>query len=254
MPFDLDPRGAAPDRTGGRPTGVEIHLLGEVEFGSCLALQQRLVYEAGGVDDGRIVVLLAEHPNQITVGRLGSWAHITPERHKTDQGQVPVRWIGRGGGCLMHTPGQLAVYPIVRLDGHGWTVGAYLDRLQAAVAATLAERGFAIQARPGRHGVWGRGGQVAALGVAVRGGVAFHGAFINVAPSLRLLRLVDADPWEHTPMTSLAAERREPARMARVREGLIRHLPEAFGASRCHVFTGHPLLAAPRREPAARAG
>jgi lipoyl(octanoyl) transferase len=236
---------------------VEVHLLGVVDFGACLALQQRLAYEASGAADGRIVVLLAEHPNQITVGRHGSWGHLRLARHEAELGQIPIRWLGRGGGCLMHTPGQLALYPIVPLAWHGWSVGQYLDRLQGGVAAALGELGFAGQTRPARHGVWGRGGQLAALGVAVRNWVTLHGAFLNVAPSLRLLRLVDSDPWDHSPMTSLAAERREPVKMTRVREALVRHLTAAFDAARCHLFTGHPLLApaqVARHELAARAG
>ena len=136
-------------------------------------------------------------------------------------------------------------------------MGEYLDRLQAALTGTLEEMKVPLQPRPGRYGLWARSGQVAAVGVAVRNDVTFHGAFINVAPNPGLLKLVDADPWEHTPMTSLAVERREPWRMTRVREGLIRHLGEAFGADRSHVFTGHPLLAPSlvrSRGPAARAG
>ncbi len=33
-------------------------------------------------------------------------------------GQIEVRWVNRGGGCLVHCPGQLAVYPIVPLRWH----------------------------------------------------------------------------------------------------------------------------------------
>ena len=51
---------------------AEFRLLGRVPFEALLALQSRLVYEAGGLDQPRIVVLLCEHPDLITVGRAGS--------------------------------------------------------------------------------------------------------------------------------------------------------------------------------------
>src|SRR5688572_7460058 len=94
-----------------RPT-VEAYLLGRIDFHACLTLQRRLVYETSGRRDGRISLILCEHPRSITVGRLGSWAHIRVDQRELESRQVPVHWTNRGGGCLVHLPGQLAVYPI----------------------------------------------------------------------------------------------------------------------------------------------
>ena len=46
------------------------------------------------------------------------------------QRQLAIRYIGRGGGAILHAPGQLAIYPIVPLDWHGWT----RRRVPAAIA------------------------------------------------------------------------------------------------------------------------
>src|SRR5690348_8506148 len=99
-----------------RPPAVEAHLLGTVSFEDCLALQQRLVYETSGRSDRQITLLVCEHPLKITVGRLGSRSHIHLSRHELVSRQIDVRWVNRGGGCLVHAPGQLAIYPIVPLD------------------------------------------------------------------------------------------------------------------------------------------
>jgi lipoyl(octanoyl) transferase len=245
------PRGESP------APPVEVHLLGRIDHGVCLALQQRLAYEATGRRDGRIVLLLCEHPDEITIGRQGSWADIRLDRRELERRDLAVRWIGRGGGGIWHTPGQLAVYPIVPLARCGFTVGGYLDRLQAGIQAALEELNYAALPRPGRHGLWGRGGQLAAFGVAVRHDVTMHGAFVNVNPNDRLFRLIDTDPWEHTPMSSLVVERRQPAKMTAIREALVRHVTSALDAPRYHLYTGHPLLRSVRTapaEPAARAG
>lgn len=222
---------------------VEVFLLGTVDFSDCLALQQRLVYESSGRSDGKIFLLICEHPAEITVGRQGSWAHIHCDRQDLAKRQIGLRWLGRGGGCIAHGPGQLAVYPIVPLARLGLSVGQYLDRLQEGLQSALTEIGVLVQERPGRHGVWGRSGQVATCGVAVKNGVTHHGAYINVSPSMRLARRVDHDPWEHTPISSLVLDRQQPVKMTRVRETIIRRLTASLGQPRFHLHTGHPLLA-----------
>lgn len=231
-PFDADLLGPA----------VEAHLLGRVDFGRCLELQERLVEETCGGQDGRVSLLVCEHPDVITIGRGGSPADVELDSRPIRSRRVEVRWVKRGGGAMLHTPGQLAVYPIVPLRWHGFSVGEYLDLLQNAVVQTIRGLGIAVHTRPDHHGVWGRTGQLAALGVAVREWVTWHGAYLNVCPSMGLFKLVDADPIEHSPMGCLVAEHRKPVRMTTVRVELIRHLTDALGCTRYHLHTGHPYL------------
>jgi len=225
------------------PAAVETHLLGQIDFGACLRLQERLVRQVSewGVT-GQIHLLICEHPEIITVGRGGSPAEIQLNSALLRSRRIEVRWVKRGGGCLVHAPGQLAVYPIVSLQSWGLSVGEYLDRLQAGILNALEEIGFRGSTRTGRHGIWGRTGQLVTLGVAVRDWVAYHGAFINVCPSMGLFRMVQSDPEELTPASCLLAERRGPAKMTSVRAALVHHLSEAFGCKRYHLYTGHPLL------------
>ena len=136
----------------------------------------------------------------------------------------------------------MAIYPITPLPWHGFSVGEYLERLQVGIIETLDDLGIRAHTRRGRHGVWGRTGQLAALGVSVRGWVAYHGAYLNVCPAMGLFRLVDTDPDDGTRMSCLVAERRSAARMTTVRAALVRCLVEAFGCERYHLYTGHPLL------------
>ena len=221
---------------------VEAHLLGTIDFQRCLQVQQRLIDEVGSRDDGQIVLLLCEHPPVITVGRGGSPGDVASESRMVRTGQIQVHWVNRGGGCLVHCPGQLAVYLMVPQRWHAITVGEYARRLQAALLATLADVNITAHTLPGRHGVWGRSGQLAALGVAVRHWVAYYGAYVNVCPSMGLFRLVQTDPWQQTKMSSLAAERGGHVKMTAVRAAMVSRLAEAFHCDRCHLHTGHPLL------------
>jgi lipoyl(octanoyl) transferase len=221
---------------------MEAHLLGRIDLQRCLALQQELVRRVAADEQGQVCVLLCEHPDVITVGRGGSPADVPLDSRLIRSGKLPVRWVKRGGECLVHAPGQLAVYPILPLRWHGMSVGEYLDRFQAGVLAALENLGVHGHTRPGRHGIWGRTGQLVWFGIAVRDWVACHGAFINVAPSMGLFRLVQTDPDPASRISCLVAERQGPVRMTSVRAGLIPRLAEAFGCDRHHLYTGHPML------------
>lgn len=227
---------------GPRKPALEVHLLGQIDYQSCWTLMQRLVYETGGRRDGAATLLLCEHPPLLTVGRQGSRAHIRLSERELLSRRLDVRWVNRGGGCLIHAPGQLAVYPIVPLDRRGWTVGQYLARLEAALVATFDELRVPCTTQPGYRGVWSRQGQLATIGVAVKDWITYHGAFVNVAPPLPLLRGVDSDPWRHAPVSSLAAGRRQANLMPTVRARLLRHVVDALGFDRHHLHSGHPLL------------
>ncbi len=221
---------------------VETHLLGQIDFDTALTLQERLVRRIAARDDGQICLLLCEHPPVVTVGRSGTAGDILLESDMLRRQRIEVRWVKRGGGCLVHAPGQLAVYPIVPLRWHGFSVGEYLDRFQAGLMNTLDELNFPVHARPDRRAIYGRTGRLADFGVAVRDWVTYHGAFINVCPSMGLFRLVQSDRGEHDKASCLMAERRQPARMTTLRAALIRHLADSFGCDRYHLHTGHPLL------------
>ena len=154
-----------------------------------------LAYEASGDPEGRIVVLLCEHAPLITIGRKGSRGHIHWTNEQLRQRQLEVRWVNRGGGCVLHGPGQLAVYPIVPLRWHGWSVGDIPEPSAAVGDATLDELGVRWEAFPPSSGVWGRSGLLAACGIAVRNDVAFQGMFLNVNPSVSSCTFIDAvDP------------------------------------------------------------
>ena len=180
---------------------LEAFLLGQLDFERALALQQRLLRESDDRGDGQITLLLCEHPAIITVGRGGSPGDIARQSSMLRNGQIEVRWVNRGGGCILHCPGQLAIYPIVPLHWHGFSVGEFLDRFQAGLIETLNDLNVQGSTSPSRYGVWGRTGQLAAIGVAVRHWVTCYGAYLNVCPPMGLFRLVESDPRGQTEMS-----------------------------------------------------
>jgi len=226
---------------------VEVFLLGQIDFESCWALQQRLVYETCGRSDGQISLLLAEHPPLVTIGRMGSRDHLHLPSTELVSRRVDVRWVNRGGGALVHGPGQLAVYPIVPLEWHKFSVGDYLGRLRGGLLAAMADFRINGQVSPAHYDILGRTGRLAAVGAAVKSWTTYFGAYVNVAPTAGLLRFVGSTARGQSGMSSMVAESQRPIRMASVRASVIRHLIDALGCSRHHIYSGHPLLAAPER-------
>jgi len=227
-----------------REASLEVHLLGLVDFDACLYLQDRLAADLAGRNDGCGALLVCEHPSLITVGREGSREHIRCTPEELLARSMEVRWINRGGGCIAHVPGQLALYPVLPLDRRGLGLGAYRSRVEQAVVDMCGEFRIPAANNPEIPGVFSRGGQLAFFGAAVRSGVTSQGLFVNVNPRMDALKLV------RTPtnrLTSLAAERRAPTSMGSVRESLIRNLAARLDYARYHLYTGHPLLRRTRR-------
>ncbi len=150
--------------------------------------------------------------------------------------------MSRGGGAILHLPGQLAIYPIVPLAWHGWSVGEYLARLENALQQTLADCGVKAQPRDDRAGLFARGGQIAFFGLAVRDWVSCQGIYLNVSPAMRLFSWIDTDPAGRVPAVSVQSERRQPAKMTLVRAALVERMAAELGSGRYHLYTGHPLL------------
>jgi len=146
------------------------HWLGRAAYRRVLAdqLAARERVWAGG--EG--VVYLCEHPPVITLGRSATLANIV------DAGDVPVERIERGGEVTYHGPGQLMVYPIVRIrsvvEFLACVAGAIVDACSA-----LGLDGAAWQRDPA--GVWRDGAKLAACGIHVARGVSVHGFAVNVA-------------------------------------------------------------------------
>lgn len=217
---------------------LQAYLLGRLGFDDLLGLQRRLVYEVGG-DRDTGAVILCDHPPGITVGREGSRAHIRPSPEDLLARGWPVRWVSRGGGTLLHLPGQVACYPVLALDRLGPNPARYLIELQIIVVDLLRE--YSLRAEPDaeRPGVRVGGRRIAHVGVAVRNWVSCFGIVLNLDPDLEPFHDVhcDGDPL---PMTSLQRETPARVRAAGVRQRLVDLVAARFGFARVSLFHSHP--------------
>ncbi|MFC4555835.1 lipoyl(octanoyl) transferase LipB [Georgenia faecalis] len=149
-------------------------------------------------------ILLLEHASVYTAGKRTA-------RSERPVDGTEVIDVDRGGRITWHGPGQLVVYPIVRLVPPVDVI-AYVRALEDAVIALAGDVGVASVRVPGRSGVWIRdaaGGQdrkLASIGVRVARGVTMHGVAINACPDLTAFSAIVPCGIPDVGVTSLTAE------------------------------------------------
>lgn len=222
-------------------SSLDAFLLGAVELGAALELQERLRREVAARTDRHGSILVCEHPPCVTIGREGSFADILVDREELTARRMEIRWLNRGGGTFAHVSGQLSVYVIVPLERMGLGLVDFKAALEACLIATAADLKVVAERSTQIPGAICRVGQFAVIGAAVRDWVSYGGMCINVAPPQEGIDLVS---WSNSEvrMTSLSAQRTRPTAMSTVRESIVRNLSAAFGYPEYHLYTGHPLL------------
>ncbi|WP_435005502.1 lipoyl(octanoyl) transferase LipB [Tundrisphaera lichenicola] len=225
---------------------LEIYLLGTVDFDEIQQVQRRLVYDLGENERAGGALILCEHPPTISVGRSGSRAHILADDPELRSRGMAVRWINRGGGCVLHLPGQLVGYLAMPLNSSRLDLQSYIEGLHRVLVEVLAEFDLPASTQPDQPGVFLGQSRVGSVGVAVSRWIAYHGFTLNVSTFLEpfeVLEEIRPGPSKlPIRQTSMESRRQRPAPMAKVREAVIRRVESVFGLERHHLYTHHPLI------------
>ncbi len=226
---------------------LEATWLGRVPYREAWALQKALVARrATGETADRL--LLLEHPAVLTLGKHGDAAHVLAPDAELERRGIEVIRVERGGEVTYHGPGQLVVYPIVRLVDRGLLVRPLVRALETAMIETCAGFGVSAGRRDGEPGCWvgGEGPfhrKIGALGLRIERGVSYHGIALNGDPDLADFDLIDPCGMPGLASTSIARELGRPiaASRADAAELLARPFAEAFAGA-----IGAPLAWVPR--------
>jgi len=135
----------------------------------------------GNIDD---LLLLLEHEHVYTNGRRGDRAHLLADDGMLARLGASYHPVDRGGDITYHGPGQLVGYPIIHLNDAGLSVRSYVRTLEQVIIRAVAVFGVTAMTIPGYTGVWVGDKKLAAIGVRVSDGVAYHGFALNVATDL----------------------------------------------------------------------
>jgi lipoyl(octanoyl) transferase len=199
--------------------------LGRLDYRAGLTVQEQLVARKQQ-EPSPDILLFVEHPHVYTLGRGGNESNVLAPQ------EVPVYRTGRGGDVTYHGPGQLVVYPIIDLRSKlRKDVHRYLRNLEMAAIGTLNDFGLEPARKPPYTGIWIEDRKIAAIGVAVRRCVTYHGIALNVNTDLSYFqRIIPCGlPWAQ--VTSMAKEIGAEQSLNDVRERFLLRFAAIFGYS-----------------------
>ncbi len=199
--------------------------IGRAEYCDALRLQERLL-ELKQNELEADVLLFVEHPHVYTLGRGGKETNVLAPK------DVPVHRTSRGGDVTYHGPGQLVVYPIINIRSKlRKEVHRYVRNLEQSAISTLADFGIAAMRRPPHTGIWIGDRKIAAIGVAVRRSITYHGLALNVNTDLSYFDRIVPCGLTWAEATSMEKELGTKQSAAEVRGRFLHHFAEIFGYS-----------------------
>jgi len=131
------------------------------------------------------IIWICEHEPVYTTGRRGV------DNRLGEKLPAPVIETDRGGEMTFHGPGQLMLYPVIDLRRRGMGVKQYVCLLEQSCMDTLTSLGIPSERRIGFPGVWTEQGKIAALGIRVSKGVAYHGMALNISVESRWFNAIN---------------------------------------------------------------
>jgi lipoyl(octanoyl) transferase len=157
---------------------IVVKRLGRTPYGETLQAMRAFTRgrDAATADE----IWLTEHEPVYTLGQ-GADEETVPNG-------IPVVRSDRGGDITYHGPGQVVLYALVDLARRGIKVKRWVWLLEQAVI-DLVGRGAGR--KPGAPGVYVDGAKIAALGIRVVRGRAYHGLSLNVGMDLSPFDAID---------------------------------------------------------------
>lgn len=214
---------------------VNIVDLGLISYGAALKEQQKFVdlVKANKSETHSLNFILAlEHKPVYTVG-IRSKGYTKEEEERLKQLRAEFYRTSRGGLITFHGPGQLVLYPICdvrRVSTRQLGVRSFVDKLEQTIIDSATD-GFGIRdvGRTENTGVWVSGERkLAAIGIAVSGGVSYHGIAINCNTDLTWFDNIVGCGIEGVSTTSLSRELNRNVTVSEARPVLLNSFAKNF--------------------------
>jgi len=170
---------------------VVVRRLGLLPYAEALRAMRE--FTAGRNDATPDELWLVEHPPVFTLGQ----ASDSQVKRTTS---IPIVLSDRGGEITYHGPGQAVLYTLADLARRRITVKRFVWLLEQAVIELVGPR---AERRPGAPGVYVGGAKLAALGIRVKRGRAYHGLALNVDMDLSPFGAIDPCGYPGLPVTQL---------------------------------------------------
>ena len=181
---------------------VIIHDLGSLSYAPAFDLQ-KVTNQQVSEQAAPHTIFLVEHSPVITITpKPQVKEHLVASTNLLQSLGIEVCETDRGGDITYHGPGQLVVYPILRLNPFNLNLSRYMRLLEQTVINTVADFRITSQREPGNTGVWvlpissdapsisglesmaPQSEKICAMGVRIRKNTTMHGLALNVTTDL----------------------------------------------------------------------
>ncbi|HMD02768.1 MAG TPA: lipoyl(octanoyl) transferase LipB [Candidatus Baltobacteraceae bacterium] len=172
--------------------------------------------------------IVCEHPAVVTLGRNAKAEHLLFSAQGLAALGVDYVEVERGGDVTFHGPGQLVVYPILKLPRFREIV-PFVSALEEAVVKALAEFGIVASGRREHRGVYVGERAICAVGVAVKQMTSLHGLALNVSTELDYDRFIVPCGTPEFGVTSMSRELGRDVTVEEAKPVLLGALAARFG-------------------------
>ncbi len=173
-----------------------------VPFSEGVQIQERLV-AARAAERIPDTILFLEHRAVVTLGTRGRTGALLASPERLAELGIDFARASRGGDVTYHGPGQLVMYPILRLGAHEADAHGYLRNLEEIAIRTAGDFGVPAYRRDGMNGAWTDSGKIAAIGFRLKRWITIHGMSFNVNPNLSDFGLIIPCGLRGEPVSSL---------------------------------------------------
>ncbi len=153
-------------------------------------------------------VLILEHPPVYTLGRRTGLSHWGGSEFALCKDGAELYHVNRGGSVTFHGPGQIVVYPVVKLDRYAAGPKQLVWLLEEVIIRVLGLWNITGCRIAGKPGVWvmtPEPHKIAFLGIRIEHGVTLHGFALNVDLDLTPFQRIHPCGFPDCRVTSMAA-------------------------------------------------
>ncbi len=162
--------------------GTLLHSASPVPYVTAWELQSRLHRErASGLKPDTVAIL--EHLPVYTFGRSTRPSDWLGTDQTLDTLRANLVRVNRGGAMTFHGPGQIVVYPILKVTDYATGPRLFVRLLEEVIIQLLARwdiEGRRLDKKPGVWVMTPQPAKIASIGIRIEQGISLHGFALNV--------------------------------------------------------------------------
>lgn len=201
-----------------------------VRYSIAWELQSRLHHERR-LDVRPDTLVILEHPPVYTLGRSTRDSDWGGDEAVLCANGMELHRVNRGGSVTYHGPGQIVVYPILRLARHAAGPKQLVRLFEEVIIRVLKLRdisGHRIDKKPGVWVMTPAPAKIASIGIRIDQGITLHGFALNVDMDLAPFRHIHPCGFTDCPVTSMSALLGTAPSIVEIKNDLARIFGEMF--------------------------